>query len=68
IENIWSRRTVDSSNPSSLLVLNSFRGYLVSSVKQKLHKKTTNMAVIPGGLTSKLQPLNVSINKSFKSN
>jgi transposase-like protein len=68
VENVWSRRTVDSSNPSSLLVLDSFRGHLVSSVKQKLHEKATNMAVIPGGLTSKLQPLDVSINKSFKSN
>ena len=68
IENVWSRRTIDSSNPNSLLVLDSFRDHLVSSVKQKLHEKATNMAVIPGGLTSKLQPLDISINKNFKSN
>ncbi len=68
VKNVWSRRTVDSSNPSSLLVLDSFRDHLVSSVKQKLHKKATNIIVIPDELISKLQPLNVSINKSFKSN
>ncbi|CAI2192354.1 8085_t:CDS:1, partial [Funneliformis geosporum] len=68
VENVWSRRTVDSSNSSSLLVLDSFCGHLVSFVKQKLHEKATDMVVIPDGLTSKLQPLDVSINKSFKSN
>jgi hypothetical protein len=28
----------------------------------------TNLAVIPGGLTSVLQPLDVSVNKPFKDN
>ena len=68
VKNVWSRRTVDSSNPSSLLILDSFCDHLFSSVKQKLHKKATNIIVIPDELISKLQPLNVSINKSFKSN
>ncbi|CAI2199368.1 19583_t:CDS:2, partial [Funneliformis geosporum] len=54
VENVWFRKTVDLSNPNSLLVLDSFRA--------------TNMTVIPGGLTLKLQPLDISINKSFKSN
>ena len=67
VENIWSKRTTDlTSNPRSLLVLDSFRGHLVDSTKQKFKEKETDMAVIPGGLTPKLQPLDVSINKSFK--
>jgi len=50
----------------SLLVLDSFRGYLVDSVKLRLKEENTTMAVIPGGCTSRLQPLDVAVNKSFK--
>jgi hypothetical protein len=67
IENVWTQRNA-LSNPRSLLVLDSFRGHLVNSVKNRFNEKQTNIAVIPGGLTSKLQPLDVAINKSFKAN
>ncbi|GBB84679.1 hypothetical protein RclHR1_11250006 [Rhizophagus clarus] len=50
-----------------MLVLDSLRGHIVNSVKNRLVEKNTNMAVIPGGCTSKLQPLDVATNKSFKS-
>ena len=66
IENIWNQRATLSIDPRSLLVLDSFRGHLTDSVKNRFNEKNTNLAVIPGGLTSKLQPLDVSINKSFK--
>ena len=35
-------------------------------VKCKFRRKNTDLAVIPGGLTSRLQPLDVSLNKPFK--
>ena len=66
IENVWTSRN-RFGNPCSMLVYDSFRGYLVNSVKNRLIKKNTNIAVIPGNCTSKLQPLDVAINKSFKS-
>ena len=50
----------------SLLVLDSFRGHLTESVEKSFRKGNTVMAVIPGGCTSKVQPLDVSINKPFK--
>ena len=50
----------------SLLVLDSFHGHLTESVKKSFRKGNTMMAVIPGGCTSKVQPLDVSINKPFK--
>ena len=50
----------------SLLVLDSFRGHLTDNVKKAFRKGNTVMAVIPGGCTSKVQPLDVSINKPFK--
>ena len=65
IENVWAKRE-RFSNPQSLLVLDSFSAHIVDSVKRRFGEKNTNIAVIPGGLTSRLQPLDVSVNKSFK--
>jgi len=67
IENVWIKRARRFSNPQSLLVLDSFSAHITDSVKRRFGEKNTNIAVIPGGLTSRLQPLDVSINKSFKS-
>jgi DDE superfamily endonuclease len=53
---------------SSMLVYDSFRGHLEKSVKQKFYESGIHLAVIPGGLTSVCQPLDVSINKPFKDN
>ncbi|GBC01371.1 hypothetical protein RclHR1_41660001 [Rhizophagus clarus] len=64
VENVWTSRN-RFGNPRSMLVLDSFRGHIVDSVKNRLVEKNTNMAVIPGGYTSKLQPLDVAINKSL---
>ena len=66
IENVWNHRAPLSVDPHSLLVLDSFRGHLVDSVKQRFEEKRTDLAVIPGGLTSRLQPLDIAINKPFK--
>ena len=50
----------------SLLLLDSFRGHLTDNVKKAFRKGNMVMALIPGGCTSKVQPLDVSINKPFK--
>ena len=65
IENIWTKRR-PLSNLRSLLILNSFCAHLVDPVKNRFSEKNTNLAVIPGGLTKKLQPLDVSIIKVSK--
>jgi len=46
--------------------MDSFRGHLTDPVKTRFNEKNTNFAVVPGGLTNKLQPLDVYIYKSFK--
>jgi hypothetical protein len=49
-----------------MLVLDAFKGHLTDSVKNQLCKMKTELFVIPGGMTSVLQPMDVSINKHFK--
>src|SRR4051794_23471706 len=51
-----------------MMVYDSFRGHLEESVKKKFHENGIDLAVIPGGLTSICQPLDVAINKPFKDN
>jgi hypothetical protein len=55
------------SNLQSLLVLDLFSAHIVDSVKRYFGEKKTDIAVIPGRLTSRLQPLDILVNKSFKS-
>ena len=66
VENIWNQRASLSSNPRSLLVLDSFVGHLVDSVKNRLQEKNTNIVVISGRLTFKLQLLDISVVKTLK--
>ncbi|CAG8478776.1 3973_t:CDS:2 [Scutellospora calospora] len=63
-ENVWSHR--GRTDLRSLLVLDLFKGYIEDTVKHRFFEKNTNLAVISGGCTSKLQLLDVAINKSFK--
>lgn len=52
----------------NLLVWDSFRAHLSDNVKRVLKNSRTDVAVIPGGMTSLLQPLDVGVNKPFKDN
>ncbi|CAG8555441.1 5815_t:CDS:2, partial [Scutellospora calospora] len=51
---------------SAMMVYDSFSGHLEDSVKKKFRENGYNLAVIPGGLTSICQPLDIAINKPFK--
>ncbi|MCG7877729.1 MAG: hypothetical protein N0C90_15530 [Candidatus Thiodiazotropha endolucinida] len=68
LEKVWFRRPGALLNPNSLLVWDMFRVHLLDSVKRRLRERKTRQAVIPGGTTSLLQPLDVCLNKPFKSN
>lgn len=56
------------SEAPTMLVYDSFRGHLEESIKKRFHDSNVDLAVIPGGLTSICQPLDVGINKPFKDN
>jgi len=47
-------------------VCHQFKAHVTESTKRLVTKLKTHLAVIPGGLTSQLQPLDVSVNKPFK--
>src|SRR6266498_5148446 len=51
-----------------MMVYDSFRGYLEENVKTKFKQHNFHLAIIPAGLTSLCQPLDISINKPFKDN
>ena len=48
------------------LVYDMFKAHLVKPVKKELNDINTDVAIILGGLTNQLQPLDVSISKPFK--
>lgn len=50
----------------SLLIYDSMRAHLTEAVKTQVKQTNSELAVIPGGLTKELQPLDIGINRSFK--
>jgi len=66
LEKVWSKRPGGLLKKPSLLVCNQFKANVTESTKRLATKLKMNLAVIPGGLTSQLQPLDVSVNKPFK--
>jgi hypothetical protein len=52
IKKVWATRPGGLTRSRSLLVWDSFRAHLVPSVKKLLKAHNTDIAVIPGGLTS----------------
>ncbi len=66
ISQIWHNRLGGLLKKKACLVYDMFKAHLMESIKTALSKLNTDVAIIPGGLTSQLQPLDVSINKPFK--
>ncbi|XP_030066606.1 pogo transposable element with KRAB domain [Microcaecilia unicolor] len=66
IEKVWSKRPGGLLKKPALLVLDQFRAHITEATKKRFKEEKTHLAIIPGGLTSQLQPLDVSINKPFK--
>ena len=62
---MWSKHPGGLKKPS-LLVCDQFKAHVTESTKRLATKLWLHLAVIPGGVTSQLQPLDVSVNKPFK--
>ena len=50
----------------ALLVLDSMRAHITDPVKAAIKRTNSIPAVIPGGTTKYLQPLDISVNRAFK--
>ena len=57
---------VGLTDTASLLLLNSFKAHTTDADQNTLEEINTKAPVIPGGCTSKVQPLDVCVNKPFK--
>ena len=65
-EKVWRACVGSLRRRKSFLVYDSFEAHVTDNVKAALKGENTDLAVIPGGLTSILQPLDVCLNKPFK--
>jgi hypothetical protein len=50
----------------TMLIMDSFKDHLTADVADKCSEFNIARAIIPGGLTGKLQPLDLTVNRSFK--
>lgn len=51
-----------------MLILDAFCGHLSDPVKKQVKAMNGDLVIIPGGMTSQLQVLDVVVNKPFKDN
>lgn len=62
---VWKR----NNQSRRLLIWDAFSAHITPAIKKEVRTRyNSDMAVIPGGCTSKLQPCDVSWNKPFKDN
>lgn len=66
IEVVWKPFTQARDNVLTYLILDECRTHLTTNVKKAFELLNTEVEYIPGGYTSKLQVLDVGINKPFK--
>lgn len=66
IDECWKERPGAMLGLRALLAMDTFKGHITEEAKSAMKEANTDIATIPGGMTSILQPLDVSINKTFK--
>lgn len=66
LKTVWMKRDGGLRKQRSMLVLDAFRCHTTDNVKSKLKRHNTDLVIIPGGMTSILQPMDAVVNKPFK--
>uniref|UniRef100_A0A3Q2X9R6 Pogo transposable element derived with KRAB domain n=2 Tax=Hippocampus comes TaxID=109280 RepID=A0A3Q2X9R6_HIPCM len=65
---VWGRRHGGLRKQRNMLILDAFSGLLSDPVKKQVKAMNGDLVIIPGGMTSQLQVLDVVVNKPFKDN
>ena len=63
---VWRRYAYFKLKKKNMLVMDDSSMHKIPEIKRSVELSETKVTMIPGGLTRYLQPLDVSINKSFK--
>jgi hypothetical protein len=66
INRVWQKCPGALLNLHNMVILDSVHGHTTEEVKKTFKSRNTDQVIIPGGLTSMLQPLDVCINRPFK--
>lgn len=64
ISKIW--KPISQDHPISMIILDSCTYHLTTAVMGEFAACNTEVAIIPAGYTSKLQPMDVGVNKPLK--
>jgi hypothetical protein len=65
IEKVW-KPWADKQVGTTMCIIDEFRGHLTTAVRCAVSDCDTVLVIIPGGYTSKLQVMDVGLNKPFK--
>ena len=65
VDRVW-KPYADSIQGPKLMLLDSYTAHMTAAVKRAIHMTGTELEFIPPGYTSKLQPMDVGLNKPFK--
>lgn len=68
LRTVWFRRPGALLSPRSMLVVDAFKGHTTGASKALIANNQCDLVVIPGGMTSQLQSLDVCLNKPVKDN
>lgn len=60
------RRAMEAPNQKALLIMDNFSGQTTDDILEKLKEKGIVLVMVPANTTDRLQPLDVSVNKSAK--
>jgi hypothetical protein len=67
LKEVWHRKPGALLKKRGMLDLDAFKGHLTDKVKTVASNLlNTNLVIIPGGMTSQLQVLDVVVNEPFK--